>query len=221
MSRDVAIKLEFQTSWRAHLGAHFRDVPSCCQQWNGKLTLAYTARIQLYLKAPHFCRRLTKSLSISKRGFLGRLESKPVTLLSSRALNFLSLHSNLEYSLTAPLRTEFWPTRTAALKTQRDYRHALYTYLKLEKVLCRMIWIFQSLLISRLNRRHVLRLIYCQLAPADKFTCCQSVSSQIRHLLLVFRFIFAVPDALCGAASQEKVTRTQNTCWLEGRIQFF
>ena len=61
--------------------------------WNGKLTVAYTACIQLHLEAPHFCCILTKIWSISKRGFLGCLESKPLSLslLPSWALNFLSV----------------------------------------------------------------------------------------------------------------------------------
>lgn len=51
----------FIWSWNSLLmsrWAHFEDVPSCCWRWNGKLTVAYTAYIQLYLQAPHFCRKV-------------------------------------------------------------------------------------------------------------------------------------------------------------------
>ena len=60
MSGDVAVQLEFQTSWRVHLGACFRDVPSCCWWWNAKLTVAYTTY--------NFISRLQTTLSAAKLG---------------------------------------------------------------------------------------------------------------------------------------------------------
>ena len=62
---------------------------------DGKLTVAYTACIQFYLEAPHFCRLQTKIRSITKRGFLSCLESKPLSLLPSWALNFPPLRFSL------------------------------------------------------------------------------------------------------------------------------
>ena len=58
---------------------------------DGKLTVAYTACIQLYLEAPHFCRPLTKIEQV----LLGCLESKPLSLLPCWALNFVSFYFSL------------------------------------------------------------------------------------------------------------------------------